>query len=83
MHQCSQSEDDAKFCILLENLCYKSCTSDDITFLCKCIARTHKHEPKWSDSKFHNISVICMYNATHDKLNGLGSVRFVKEISQN
>ena len=33
MRQTTQTEDDGKFCTALENMCYKACTLEDITFL--------------------------------------------------
>lgn len=83
MRQRSQSANDAKFRTVLENLRYKSCTTDDIAFLRKRIAGNTNDKPRWSHNKFRNVSVVCTYNAMRDKLNDLGSIRFVKEVKKD
>lgn len=81
MRQKTQSIKDAKFRKALENMRYKSCTSDDIAFL-----RTLTVKPNTSRSLtnpiFRNISVITAFNSYRDKINDLGCERFAAETGQ-
>ena len=58
MHQQKQSEDDNKFHTALENMRYKSCTLEDIFFLCSCISSKLPNRPCVTDENFHDVSII-------------------------
>lgn len=83
MRQRSQTSNDAKFRTCLENLRYKSCTSDDIALLRSRIANEQPGHPSLNDPNFHNVSIITKWNTYRDKINELLSQRFARETQQN
>lgn len=83
MRQRSQTEGDAKFRTVLENLRYKSCTREDVELLKTRILGPASHKPKWTDDRFRNVSAITSFNASRDKLNERGAERFAKETTQS
>ena len=82
MRQTNQSEDDVKLRTALENMRYKSCTPEDITFLRTQIAGQNKKRPKLSEKRFRNVSIITALNAQKDLINELGCDRFSKDTGQ-
>jgi hypothetical protein len=68
--------------ILQENMRYKACTTEDISFLHTRIASDLPHRPKLAQKRFRNISIITAWNAHKDQINILGSERFAKETGQ-
>ena len=61
---------------------YKSCTSDDIEFLCCHVTGTKPGAPKLAQKRFRNIAIITAWNSQNDKINELGSKRFARETGQ-
>lgn len=82
MRQATQSEEDARFRVCLENLRYKACTPDDIALLRARIVGPGPNDPKLTDPNFRNAPIITRWNAYRDKLNDLGCTRFARERNQ-
>ncbi len=82
MRQTSQTENDAKFRTMLENMRYKSCTTADIEYLHN-LASLSSVNKKLQDDHFRNISVITALNIHRDRINELGSKRFALDSGQN
>src|SRR5258705_107260 len=82
MRQAKQTLEDAELRTALENMRYKSCTPDDIAFLCTRIAGKGPNDPKLAQKRFRNVSVITARNAQRDKINELGTERFAAENNQ-
>src|ERR1700692_4604735 len=82
MRQRTQTAEDAKLRTALENMRCAACTPKDIKFLKTQIAGRRPDQPKLSDKKFRNVSIITALNAQKDKINELGSVRFAAETGQ-
>jgi hypothetical protein len=74
MRQTNQSEEDVKLRTALENMRYKSCTPEDIAFLRTRIAGPGEQQPKLSEKRFRNVSIITALNAQKDLINELGCV---------
>ena len=66
----------------LENMRYKSCTPQDISFLRTRIAGKGPGDPKLAQKRFQNVSIITALNAQKDKINELGCNRFAAENNQ-
>jgi len=73
MRQNKQSKKDYQLRTALENMRYKACTPEDISFLHSRIAGRNVHEPKLAQRNFRNVSVITALNAQKDTINELGS----------
>ena len=82
MRQAQQTDEDAQLRTALENMRYKSCTPEDITFLRTRIAGRGPNDPKLAQKRFRNVSIITARNAQRDKINELGSERFATENGQ-
>ncbi|TFK51589.1 hypothetical protein OE88DRAFT_1629626, partial [Heliocybe sulcata] len=82
MRQRTQSTEDAKLRTALENMRYKSCTDEDITFLRSRIAGLTQGKPKLADPRFRHISVITARNMHRDKINMLGAKQFAMDTNQ-
>jgi hypothetical protein len=82
MRQAKQTADDAKLRSALENMRYRSCTSEDITFLRSRIAGKGPNDPKLAQKRFRNVSIITARNSQRDKINQLGCKRFATENNQ-
>lgn len=82
MRQRTQTDNDAKFRTLLENLRYKACTEEDIAVLRSRIVSREDSIKSLTNPNFRNASVITSWNTYRDKLNDMGSTRFAKEHSQ-
>src|SRR6266481_4508820 len=80
MRQSKQSPEDTMMRTALENMRYKSCTSEDIEFLRSRIAGKGPDDPKLSQKAFRNVSIITAFNAQKDRINQLGCERFAGEI---
>jgi len=82
MRQRTQSPDDAKLRTALENMRYKSCTPEDVSFLRTRISSAVPGRPSICDEEFRNVSVITGTNLHKDEINRLGSIRFAHETNQ-
>ncbi|KAH7918320.1 hypothetical protein BV22DRAFT_994032, partial [Leucogyrophana mollusca] len=82
MHQKTQTADDAKLCTALVNMRYKSCTEDDIDFLCPRIVGPDPGKPKLTDPRFWNVPVITAWNSQKDCINELGCEQFAADTNQ-
>ena len=82
MRQRSQTPDDAKLRVALENLRYKSCTEQDIKLLQSRVAGRGKGKPKLNQPRFRNVSVITAWNVYRDEFNRKGTERFARESGQ-
>jgi hypothetical protein len=82
MRQQSQSPEDAKLRLALENMRFGACTPDDIKYLETRIAGKGLDCPKLSDKKLRNVSIITARNVQKDHINYLGALRFAKDTGQ-
>ncbi|KAI0041266.1 hypothetical protein FA95DRAFT_1457107, partial [Auriscalpium vulgare] len=76
MRQKTQSVEDGKFRTALENMRYKSCTSEDIALLRTRIAGRKPDQPHINDPQFRYVSVITGLNSHRDRLNEINSKQF-------
>ncbi|KAH7903740.1 hypothetical protein BJ138DRAFT_1020149 [Hygrophoropsis aurantiaca] len=83
MRQKIQSEEDAKLRTALENMRYKSCTEEDISFLETRIAGNLPDRPCLSDNTFRDVSIITAWNSQKDRINELGAARFAQDHGQD
>ena len=60
MCQQEQGEDDNKFWTALENMCYKSCTLEDIIFLCSCVSSKLPNRLCVTDENFHDALLLLL-----------------------
>ena len=82
MRQATQTNEDAKLRTALENMRYRSCTTEDIAFLRTKIAGKGPNDPKLAQIRFRNVSIITGRNSERDKINELGCERFAAENHQ-
>ena len=83
MRQVNYSPDDVKLRTALQNMRYKDCTPEDITFLKTRITSHHMGSPSICDSKYAHISIITAKNIQKDEINKLGCIKFAKMTRQN
>ena len=83
MRQSKQSAEDARMRTALENLRYKSCTSDDINFWRTKISSTLPGRPSVCNKEFRDVSIITGTNLQKDEINRLGTIRFAQETGQD
>lgn len=83
MRQSKQSTEDARMRTALENLRYKSCTSDDINFWRTKISSTLPGRPSVCNKEFRDVSIITGTNLQKDEINRLGTIRFAQETGQD
>ncbi|KAF9031158.1 hypothetical protein BJ165DRAFT_1358430, partial [Panaeolus papilionaceus] len=79
MRQRSQSEQDTKLRKALENMRYKACTSEDVTFLRSLISSPEIGRKSLNDRSFRDCSIIVGTNLEKDVINMIGTQRFAKE----
>lgn len=79
MRQRGSSAGDNRFRTALENMCYRSCTKDDIELLSSRIVASSSSAPSLKHDTFRNVSVITAYNVDRDAMNACGAVRFARE----
>ncbi|KAH7903669.1 hypothetical protein BJ138DRAFT_1020268 [Hygrophoropsis aurantiaca] len=79
MRQNVQSEQDARLRTALENMRYKNCTEDDISFLMSRVAGEPPDRPSLQEGKFRNVSIITAWNSQKDRINELGAHRFASD----
>ena len=66
MKQKTQTLEDTKLHSALENMRYKSCTTNDINFLRTRISGTEANQPVLAQKKFCNVSIITAWNPHKD-----------------
>ena len=79
MRQKTQSPTDQKLQMALENMCYASCTPEDIEFLRSRIAGRDGNRPKLNDEHVWNVSVITARNVQKDRIDNEGARRFAAD----
>ena len=82
MRQKKQSEEDTKLRAALENMRYKACKPEDITFLRSRISSNVPGRPSICQDQFRNVSIITGTNLHKDEINRLGAIRFAQETGQ-
>jgi hypothetical protein len=82
MRQIEQNVEDMKLRTALENMRYKSRTSEDIEFLQSRISSKSPNCASIADDDFHNVSIITAFNVHKDEINCLGAIRFACETGQ-
>ncbi|KAF5330095.1 hypothetical protein D9758_018667 [Tetrapyrgos nigripes] len=80
--QTGKSDQDNKFRQALENMRYKNCTTEDISFLRSLISDPSNDSRSIDNPRFRNTSIILTYNKHKDVANELGSKRFAAETGQ-
>lgn len=81
MRQKSQTPDDARLRVALENMRYKTCTTDDIDYLHQ-LSSPQSIAKKLQDEQFRNVSVITAFNIHRDRINELGTNRFAADTNE-
>ena len=82
MRQKVQSLLDNQLRIALENMCYNTCTPEDIRFLRTHISSNLPGKPSICDDNLRNVSIITTKNLHKDEINKLGANRFAQETGQ-
>ena len=82
MRQKLQTVDDSKLRTALENMRYKDCTPENISFLKSPVSSPFAGRPSVCDPKFRNISIITAKNIHKDAINKLGSQHYAIETNQ-
>jgi hypothetical protein len=82
MRQKSQTKDDAKLRVALENMRFGACTPKDIDFLRTRVASDRPGHPHLDTKKFRNVSVITGLNIHKDVINEEGVHRFAQDTGQ-
>ncbi|KAF5356687.1 hypothetical protein D9758_013755 [Tetrapyrgos nigripes] len=82
MRQTETSEKDDNYRKALENMRYKSCTSEDIAFLRTLISNPNEPSKSLRNKNFRNTPIILTYNKHKDVANKLGTERFAAETGQ-
>jgi hypothetical protein len=83
MRQKGQSAGDKKLRTALENMRYAACTKRDIEFLRTLCISDLESDPRFQSEKFRNVSIITRRNASRDKINMLGAIRFANDTKQS
>ncbi|KDR79825.1 hypothetical protein GALMADRAFT_1360531 [Galerina marginata CBS 339.88] len=82
MRQKDQTLRDNQFRSALENMRYKACTPEDISFLRTLVSSNLPGRTSVCDNMFRNISIITARNLHKDEINRLGALRFAQETGQ-
>ncbi|PPQ75527.1 hypothetical protein CVT24_013233 [Panaeolus cyanescens] len=82
MRQRSQSDEDSRLRTALDNMRYKACTQDDISFLLSRISYNVEGLPSVCDDRFRNEAIITGTNLVKDAINKIGCQRFADETGQ-
>ena len=82
MRQNKLTEKDQKLRTALENMRYKDCTPQDITFLRSCITSNLPGKQSICQSQFKFASIITAKNVQRDEINRLGCIKFAQETGQ-
>jgi hypothetical protein len=82
MRQTTQSKDDDKLRMALENMRYKDCNLADIQFLRSCITSQLPGKPSITNPDFKFVSIITAKNAQKDEINKLGCQLFAQHTGQ-
>ena len=82
MRQKKQSPEDAKLRTALENMRYKACTAEDISFLRTLVSSEQPGRMSVCSNDFRNVSIITGTNLQKDEINRLGAIRFAQETNQ-
>lgn len=78
MRQKTQTTEDGKFRKALENMRFKACTQEDISFIRSLVVKPDT-DRSLSNPDFRNVSIITALNAYRDKINIIGCDRFAQE----
>ena len=82
MRQQEMTGDDCKFRTMLENMRWKSCTSDDVAYLRTRMIGNMSDDIDLDHPRFKNKSIITHLNAKKDQINLMGAERFAIESGQ-
>lgn len=82
MRMTEQTSEDQKFRTALENMRYRSCTTQDIAFLRTRMNGTGPGQPNVCHPDFRNVPIITARNIHKDEINRLGALRFASETGQ-
>ena len=82
MRQNKQSPEDTKLRTALENMRYKACTADDVSFLRSLVSSEQPGRMSVCSKDFRNVSIITGTNLYKDEINRLGAIRFAQETNQ-
>ena len=82
MRQKTQTPEDAKLRLALENMRYAACTPADIEYLETRIAGKGLNCPNLADKNLRNVSIITARNIQKDHINYLGALKFATDTGQ-
>ncbi|PBK59134.1 hypothetical protein ARMSODRAFT_991203 [Armillaria solidipes] len=82
MCQRTQSEADSHLRTALENMRYRKCTPDDISFLNSWVSSPARGRDHISQTEYRNVSIITAWNAHKDEINRIGCERYALETGQ-
>ncbi|KDR71669.1 hypothetical protein GALMADRAFT_74602 [Galerina marginata CBS 339.88] len=82
MRQKDQTPRDNQLRSALENMRYKACTPENISFLRSLISSNLPGRSSVCDEEFRNVSIITARNLHKDEINRLGALRFAQETGQ-
>ena len=82
MRQKKQTAKDNQLRSALENMRYKACTPENISFLRTLVSSNLPGCSSICDDEFRNVSIITAKNVHKDEINRLGALRFSEETSQ-
>ncbi|KDR66272.1 hypothetical protein GALMADRAFT_81086, partial [Galerina marginata CBS 339.88] len=82
MRQKKQSQRDDQLRSALENMRYKACTPENISFLRTLVSSNLPGRSSVCDDMFRNVSIITARNLHKDEINRLGALRFAQETGQ-
>ncbi|PPR07612.1 hypothetical protein CVT24_004165 [Panaeolus cyanescens] len=83
MRQRGQSAEDSRLRTALDNMRYKACTQEDISFLLTRVSCNIDGMPSVCDDRFRNEAIITGTNLVKDVINKIGSERFADETGQS
>ena len=78
MRQNTSSEDDDRFRTMLENLRYKSCTKEDLSYL-QSRTVTKANKSQLISAEFEDVPIITGRNVQRDKINLLCGNKYISE----
>ncbi|PPR04686.1 hypothetical protein CVT24_011903 [Panaeolus cyanescens] len=82
MRQRVQSAEDSRLRTALDNMRYKACTHDDISFLLSRVSCNIEGMSSVCDDRFRNEAIITGTNLVKDVINKIGCERFADETGQ-
>ncbi|KAK0442072.1 hypothetical protein EV421DRAFT_1890989 [Armillaria borealis] len=83
MRQRSQTIEDSRLRMALENMRYRKCTANDLAFLNTHVSSAGHGHDHISQPEYQNVSIITVWNSHKDEINHLGCKQFARETGQS